>query len=358
MKNKSELLNELRIDRSELNQQRSGVRKKKTFVLIASSIVLVLFGLMGGFNRIEQDTEGTNKNTNGPIGSEITTQQPAVISKSATGRELVLSAAGYVVARRVATVSSEITGRVTEIYIEEGDVVVKGESLASLDDAQATLSLQRAKANLASSKAELASASGSLAEARRVLDRQRKLFAEGFSSEASLTELKTKEGVFSSEHDRSKAALEVSELEVRQQEKGLADTLIVAPFSGVVTDLSAQVGEVVSSISVSGGSGRAGICTLVDMTSLEIEVDVNESYIARLTSDQAVIARLSAYPDWDIDAKLVAIVPTADRSKGTVRVRIGFVNLEDSLANDNYKILPEMAVNVDFFYTSGNNNQG
>ena len=257
------------------------------------------------------------------------------------GRATVLNASGYVTARRAATVSSKTTGKVVEVLIEEGIVVSEGDLLARLDD-----SLIRATYRLAQAQAE--SARGSLEETRiRIneakldFDRAKRLVSENVSSQSSLdraeAELRSVEARLEVQHEDLSAATRL--VAVRAQE--LADMEIRAPFSGVVVSKDAQPGEMVSPVSGGGGFTRTGICTIVDMASLEIEVDVNESYITRVSKDQPVEAVLDAYPDWRIAAHVITIIPTADRQKATVAVRIGFDERDD-------RVLPDMGVKVKF----------
>ncbi|MGE0407886.1 MAG: efflux RND transporter periplasmic adaptor subunit [Amphiplicatus sp.] len=238
-----------------------------------------------------------------------------------------LVASGYVVARREATVAAEVTGRLVEVRVEEGQKVARGEVLAVLE---ATL----AEADLQGAKARAASASADLAEAKRVLDRTRALAADGFATNAMLTDAEARYEAARAQanalkSDAERAAAQLSRYEIR------------APFDGVVTAKAAQPGEIISPMSAGGGFTRTGICTIVDMSSLEIEVDVSEAYIARVFEGQQVEAVLDAYPDLALPAHVIATIPSADRSRATVRVRIGFDKLDP-------RILPEMAISVRF----------
>ncbi|MEO0578985.1 MAG: efflux RND transporter periplasmic adaptor subunit, partial [Pseudomonadota bacterium] len=251
-------------------------------------------------------------------------------------------ASGYITARRIATVSSQITGLITEVRVEEGMVVEEGQVLARLDDELARVDLELATARLASQRAGVASIRANLAEAERVLNRARRLRPKNLVSEAELSNAVANYDSLTADLERAQADVAVLELEVERQRERLEDHVITAPFAGVVTVKNAQTGEIVSPGSAGGGFTRTGICTIVDMASLEIEVDVNESFIGRVFAGQRVVASLDAYPDWDISAAVIAIIPTADRAKATVRVRIG---IEASDA----RILPDMGVKVAFF---------
>lgn len=259
---------------------------------------------------------------------------------AAEGDRTVLNASGYVVARREATVSSKVMGKVTEVLVEEGVKVAANQVLARLDDTNLQASLRLAEAQTRAAAAAIQETRVRLREAELELGRQ--------------TALRTNRVNAQSDFDRADAAASALRARIVQQETELAvaeqniavwrqqvdDTVIRAPFAGVVTSKNAQPGEMISPLS-SGGFTRTGICTVVDMESLEIEIDVNESYINRVTPGQEVTATLDAYPDWAIPCRVVAIIPTADRQKSTVRVRVGFAQLEP-------RILPQMSVKVAF----------
>jgi RND family efflux transporter MFP subunit len=238
-----------------------------------------------------------------------------------------LVASGYVVARREATVASETTGRLTEVRVEEGQHVRRGEVIA-------VLSPTLARAQYASSVARAAAADANVAEARRDLDRTRALSQQGFASDAAMTSSQAA-------YDAALANRNAAHADAASYNAQLEYFQIRAPFDGIVVDKAAQVGEMISPLSAGGGFTRTGICTIVDMTSLEIEVDVSEAYIARVHENQRVEATLDAYPDQTFPAHVIATIPSADRSRATVRVRIGFDHLDP-------RILPEMAISVRF----------
>lgn len=258
-----------------------------------------------------------------------------------TGPRILLNASGYVTARREATVSSKVTGKVVEVLIEEGQRVEDGQVLARLDDSNVKAGLAHAEAALAATQAALSETRVRLDEARRELQRVEALVAGRIATEADLDRAQAEVKSLEARLERQAAEVTVAEREIGLRRQELEDTVIRAPFAGVVTIKSAQPGEMISPISAGGGFTRTGICTLVDMASLEVEVDVGESYINRVTAGQEVEATLDAYPDWKIPSKVIAIIPTADRQKSTVKVRIGFDRLDP-------RILPEMAVRVGF----------
>ncbi len=252
-----------------------------------------------------------------------------------------LVASGYVVARRMATVSAEVFGRIVEVLVEEGMKVEAGQVLARLDDSVAAIELDLAKARVQTVEAQRAGIQADLAEAQRILARIQRLSDRDVSSEASLTQAQARVAVLSAEIRRIEASLAVSRLEVARFQEQLDKLTIRAPFAGVVVDKNAQTGEIISPNAAGGGFARTGICTIVDMDSLEVEVDVNEAFIARVQEGQKVDVALDAYPDWRIPGSVIAVVPTANREKATIKVRIGFDSRDP-------RILRDMAAKVTF----------
>jgi RND family efflux transporter MFP subunit len=265
----------------------------------------------------------------------------AVTTRAAGAQASVLNASGYVTARRRATVSSKVTGKVVEVNVEEGMAVREGQVLARLDDSTVRAGLNLARAQLEASRQAVPEVEARLDEARRVLARRTRLSAEGLVTPAEMDQANAEVNSLSARIASLRQQITVAERQVALQETALDDTVIRAPFTGVAISKDAQPGEMVSPVSAGGGFTRTGICTIVDMRSLEIEVDVNESYIGRVTDTQPVTAVLDAYPDWEIPAKVITTVPTADRQKATVLVRIGFNELDP-------RILPDMGVKVTF----------
>lgn len=253
----------------------------------------------------------------------------------------VLDASGYVTARLRATISSKVTGKIMEVFVEEGMKIKKGQLLARLDDATAQRQVRLAEAQLTAAKSSLAETKVRLAEARLELDRQEKLLASEVASQAVVDSAQANVDAWLArlQSEREQVAVAERTLDLRRQE--LEDTEIRAPFSGVAVSKDAQPGEMISPVSAGGGFTRTGICTLVDMDSLEIEVDVNESYINRVEPNQRIEATLDSYPDWRIPGYVITTIPTADRQKATVAVRIAFDALDP-------RILPDMSVKVSF----------
>ena len=274
-----------------------------------------------------------------------TVKTAVVTATSGTGGAspgAVLNASGYVTARRRATVSSKVTGKVLEVFIEEGKAVKKGQVLARLDDSQIRAAMAVAQAQLMSARGAAAEDEARLREAERQYNRLNQLVQEKVVGRAEVDTAQSSVESLKARIELAKHQVEVAQSQVSALEVDLADMVVRAPFDGVAISKDAQPGEMISPVSAGGGFTRTGICTIVDMTSLEIEVDVSESYINRVKSEQPVEAILDAYPDWRIPAHVITTVPTADRQKATVRVRIGFEELEP-------RILPDMGVKVSFY---------
>ncbi len=259
---------------------------------------------------------------------------------TAAGDRTVLNASGYVTARRDATVSSKITGKVTEVLVEEGLHVKEGQTLARLDDTNVQASFQLARAQLAAADSALQESRVRLKEAEQELQRFAALTKSNAAAQSDFDHAEAAALAWRARLAQQQSELTVADRTVAIWQQQVDDTIIRAPFAGIVTSKNAQPGEMISPMS-SGGFTRTGICTIVDMESLEIEIDVNESYINRVAAGQPVEATLDAYAGWKIPCKVIAIIPTADRQKSTVRVRVGFDRLDP-------RILPEMAVKVAF----------
>jgi len=253
----------------------------------------------------------------------------------------VLNASGYVVARRLATVSSKVTGRIAAVLFEEGAAVEDGQVLARLDDATARAEHEVATRSLEAARRSLRETDVRLAEARKTLERNRSLVERALVSKSVLDSAEAEVGALQARLAAGAAEVDVAQARVAITRQGLDDLLIRAPFAGVVISKDAQPGEMVSPISAGGGFTRTGVATIVDMDSREIEVDVNEAYINRVRDGQRVEAVLDAYPDWKMPGHVISIVPTADRQKATVRVRIAFEQLDP-------RILPDMGIKVRF----------
>ena len=308
-------------------ERRSPAARQRPQWMVPVLIVLVVLGagLFWWLNRPQAT----------PVQTAVARAQPA----NGTAKTL-LNALGYVTARRAATVSSKVTGKVVEVLVEEGKKVVEGQVLARLDASNVEASIRLAEAQAAAARSALEETKPNLAFAQRELKRFTELATTKVVSDSDLRKVEAEARALEARLVRQTSEIAVREREVEQWRQQLDDTIIRAPFGGVVTAKNAQPGEMISTMSA-GGFTRTGICTIVDMSSLEIEVDVNESHINRIQPKQPVEATLDAYADWRIPGKVIAIIPTADRQKATVKVRVGFDQLDE-------RILPDMAVKVAF----------
>jgi RND family efflux transporter MFP subunit len=257
------------------------------------------------------------------------------------GRSSMLDASGYVVARRQATVSSKITGKVVEVLIEEGQRVEVNEVVARLDDANAVAHVAQSSAQREQAVASLTAAQVAFENAAPTFERNKEQFARQIISAQDFDSAKANYDATRTSLAVAARAVEVAEASLALAQRNLDDTVVRAPFGGIVTVKAAQEGEMVSPVSAGGGFTRTGIGTIVDMDSLEVEVDVSENFINRVRPDQDVSVKLNAYPDWEIPARVIAIIPTADRAKATVKVRVA-LDVRDA------RILPEMGVRVAF----------
>ena len=319
----TESLGSLRIDRTTVS---SGGNRTGLYVTLAVVLVVLAAGAWF-FLR--------------PKPTEITT---IVAEEESSGPSLgnsVLNASGYVVARRMATVSSKVTGKVLEIYVEEGMEVKKDQVLARLDPVNSSTMLTMGERELAAARSNLTEIEVRLAEARRNLERNEELVKQQLVSQTALDTSRAEANALAARLAASQAQVKVSESNLAMRRIDYNDLNVRAPFDGVVISKDAQPGEMISPMSAGGGFTRTGIATIVDMASREVEVDVNEAYINRVKNNQRVEAKLDAYPDAPLAAHVINIVPTADRTKATVRVRIGFDKLEP-------QILPDMGIKVRF----------
>jgi RND family efflux transporter MFP subunit len=325
MNDSSALLSELRIDRSRSAPPASPSRWPWVVALVGA---LTATAIMVWVLRPQ------------PLDVRVAGVQEVAASSAPTASS-VLDASGYVTARRIATVSSKVTGKVLDVLIEEGQQVAEGELLARLEavDAEAQLALGRAQ--LAAARSEAARSEAQLRLAEQTLTRQRDLAARKLIAEAALDQAVAERDALAAQLQNARDRVQVADESLALAQIGLDNTEIRAPFAGVITVKAAQPGEMISPVSAGGGFTRTGIGTVVDMDSLEIQVDVNESFIGRVKPAQRVEAVLNAYPDWRIPAEVIAIVPTADRSKATVKVRIAFLERDA-------RVVPDMGVRVSF----------
>lgn len=318
-------LADLRIDRSA---PASGGRRLLLIAAVVFVVIAALAALLIG--------------RSSPVTVEVAVARPAGAGNSTT----ILNASGYVEPRRKATVSAKITGKVVEVLVDEGMAVVEGQVLARLDDSDARRRYEAIRAERNVARAAIDELEVKLADAERTLRRIRELHADGV---ASIQDLDTAVAVVDGFRARTRVAessLEAAEAQLAVAAQDLENYTVRAPFAGIAVSKDAQPGEMVSPVSAGGGFTRTGISTIVDMSSLEIEVDVNESHIAKVYPGQPAEAVLDAYPDWRIPATVRTVIPTADRQKATVKVRLSFDSLDP-------RILPDMGVKVAFREATG-----
>ena len=321
----SDLLKELRID----SRHREDAGGAARWPWIAGAIVLAIVLLGGGawffFG-----------------GKTFDVQAATAIAPAAGGGDAaVLQATGYVTARREATVSTQITGTLTDVLIEEGEHVDKGQVLAHLDDTAQKAALAQAQAQASAAQATLLQYQAQLAQAQRDLKRAQGLVGRHLVSQQSLEDAQTQVKTLTAQVEAQHKQIDVAQAGVNAATVQLDYCTVRAPFAGVIIAKNAQVGEIVSPFSAGGGFTRTGVGTIVDMDSLEVDVDVNEAYINRVQPNQPAQAVLDAYPNWTIPAHVIAVIPTADRSKATVKVRI-------ALDQKDARVLPDMGARVSF----------
>lgn len=320
------LLKELRIDGAQ--REDSGGTPKWVWGVVAGAAALALAGgaawwFLAGQAPIAVQTATVRANGQGPAANAV------------------LQATGYVTARRMATVSAQMTGTLTEVLIDEGFKVRKGQVLARLDDTGLKASLAAAEAQVYTAEANLGQLRAQLAQAQADERRQAELNASGMTTRQSREQSATAVKTVSAQLEAAQRQVQAAQAQVRVARVNFDYATVRAPFDGVVTARAAQVGEIISPLSAGGGFTRTGVGTIVDMDSLEVTVDVNEAYIAQVKPDMPCEAVLDAYPDWKIPAHVVAVIPSADRGKATVKVRV-------ALEQKDERVVPDMGVRVSF----------
>jgi RND family efflux transporter MFP subunit len=324
------VIDQLRIDRT---QQSSTPRSYRSW-WIAGIALVAAGGAAAGFTWMKQEAHP----------ARLAAAAPAPAAAPAAAARLpdaALEASGYVVANRQATVAAKIIGRLETVQFEEGQHVKAGQVLATLDDTNAVAALKQAQAQLELARLSLKGKEAQWEISRRLLDRQKELLASGWVSRNAVDSVAATAEAQFNEAMVARGQMAVSAATVDAAQRAVDDTVVRAPFDGVVTVKAAQPGEIISPSSGGGGFTRTGICTLVDMGSLEVDVDVSENFINRITKGQAATITLNAYRDWQIPAEVIAVVPTADRNKATVGVRL-------ALKEKDPRVLPQMGVNVRF----------
>jgi RND family efflux transporter MFP subunit len=323
---KSDLLKELRIEQHHREDHDGGSRWPWIVAVVVALLALAGAGawyFMLGAKSFEVEAA------------------TATMPSAGGGDTAVLQATGYVTARRQATVSAQITGTLTDVLIEEGDRVEQGQVLAHLESTAQQAQLSQAEAQVRAVQAQLAQAQTQLVQNQRDLKRGEDLIGRKLVSAQSVELAHTQVDSQMAQVLTLRKQIELAQAGVRGAQIQLDYATVRAPFNGVIIAKSAQVGEIISPLSAGGGFTRTGVGTIVDMDSLEIEVDVTESYINRVQPKQPAQAVLDAYPDWKIPAHVIAIIPTADRGKATVKVRIG-IDQKDP------RVLPDMGARVSF----------
>ena len=328
--NRSTLLSQLQIDREPERTQREPRRGPPWWTILGGVAAALLVAGLAWFLVARPDRPAIR----------VAVAAAASPGASAHGGSL-LDASGYVVARRAATVSSKVTGKVAEVLIEEGQRVAAGQVIARLDGTNAQAALAQAEAQVAAADASLRVAQIAVDQAGPRDSRSQRLHADGYLSDQAVEDTRNALDNARSNLDLVRRQAQVARATAEIARRNLDDTVVRAPFAGVVTVKAAQPGEMVSPISAGGGFTRTGIGTIVDMDSLGIQVDVNESFINRVAPGQPVEAVLNAYPDWRIPGEVIAIIPSADRNKATVKVRV-------ALRQKDRRILPDMGVRVSF----------
>jgi HlyD family secretion protein len=328
------LLSQLKLERDE---PAPAPHSRRTALVVAAVAVGIAAAAFATVRLVGNPAEPLSSG----VAAEEETAPPASRSPAAAPVASILDASGYVVARRQATVSAKITGKVVAVLIEEGQRVEAGEIIARLDDANARAQVAQATAQVEQQRATLTAAHVAFANAGPTFERNRAQFAAAFISAQVFDEAKASYEAAQANLYVATRALGVAEASLAVMQRNLDDTIVRAPFAGIVTVKAAQEGEMVSPVSAGGGFTRTGIGTIVDMDSLEVEVDVSESFISRVQAGQPVAIALNAYPDRRIPGRVVAIIPTADRAKATVKVRVGFAERDAG-------VLPEMGARVAF----------
>lgn len=325
----ADLLQQLRIDRAQREDAPQGPRRWPWMVAGSVAVALLLGGARWWW-----------------LGQQVMDVQTAVAQAPSNDSEAgaVLQATGYITARRQATVSAQITGTLTEVRIEEGDHVTKGQVLARLDDSGYRAELNAAKAGAQAAQAQVTQLQAQLAQVTHDAARLDALVGRGLVAKQAAEQARTAVVTATAQLDAQRKQVQVARAQAAAAQVNFDYTVIRAPFTGVITTKNAQVGEIISPLSAGGGFTRTGVGTIVDMDSLEVDVDVNEAYIGRVKSGMPAEAVLDAYPDWKIPAHVIAIVPTADRGKATVKVRV-------ALERQDPRIVPDMGVRVSFLET-------
>jgi RND family efflux transporter MFP subunit len=341
MDDKTKLLEQLRIDRGQGAHSPPESRRSVPIWVVYALILVIVAGVGSWFILRPHGADATAAASSAADAAGTGAAADTGSAPASPAGGTALDASGYVVAQRQATVSAKALGRVVDLRIEEGQRVKEGEIVARLDDTNTRAALMYAKANLAQVQASLDAAKLAYADQGPIFERNQKQRAAAVISAQDFDTDKAAYNAVQSDLNVKQRMLEVAQADVEVAQRNEDDMTVRAPFDGVITVKVAQKGEIVSPNTAGGGFARTGIGTMVDMDSLEVEVDVSENFINRVHVGQSATIRLNAYPDWNIPGSVIAIIPTADRSKATVKVRVGFKEKDP-------RILPEMGARVSF----------
>jgi RND family efflux transporter MFP subunit len=328
MDDRSELLERLRIDRGEGPATRTVGRRWPVPVAIGIALLLLAGGGAAWFLNAGSDAV--------PVKTAVAAAVQSTSSSPSMGRTL-LDASGYVVALRQAQVSANLVYKVEEVLIQAGDIVKQGQVIARLDNSNTCAALEQSQVQVKQLEAALAASRMAAADIHPAFLRNQAQLKEALISQDAFDTAKANDDAAQQAVLVAEQNLAVARANVIVNQRYEDTTVIRAPFDGVITVKSAQPGQIVSP----QFSGGGGIATIVDMDSLEVDVDVSENFISRVHAKQPAAITLNAYPDWHIPAEVIAIVPTADRSKATVEVRVGFKQRDT-------RVLPEMGARVSF----------
>lgn len=298
---------------------------------------------------IETDNVESNELNQQSLKTNLLAKQNMTSAIVSSPEKTALDASGHIVARRIATVSSQVTGKLNRLNIEEGQEVKQSDILAELDDKKAAIAYQLALAELSSKQASYDEFTLLFKQQTQRFKRNKSLASQQLISQQLLEDSEFRNAQLTIQIRNKQALVSIAEQRVELAQYQLNQHKIRAPFDGVVISKNAQVGELISAGSSGGGFIRTGVGTIVDMSSLEIEVEVGESYINRVHAGQKVIAKLDAYPQWKISSEVVAVIPTADRQKASIKVRVKLL-IQDP------RILPDMGVKVSFLNTVNSTN--
>ena len=326
MNSSSDLLKSLKIDRSAPPPPTS---HKGLWIGLGVAAVVVL-GAGGAWLALGRDK-----------GVEVQVADVVAIGNGAAASASVLDATGYVVARRMATVSAKVPGKVREVLIEEGQRVEPGQVIATLDPIDAEQQRTLSASQLQAARSQAAGVQAQLKEAEANAARLGALVGQKLVSRAQYEQAIAQRDSLRAQLATAQRNAQVAADGLRISAQGVDNTIVRAPFAGVVIAKAAQPGEIVSPMAAGGGFTRTGIGTIVDMDSLEVEVEVGEAFIGRVKPGMPTETVLNAYQDWKIPGKVIAIIPAADRGKATVKVRVG-IDAKDA------RIVPDMGARVSF----------